>query len=148
MVSQLHLFKQGSSVIAEGNLDPKSRHVVEVSPEILGAGGYGIAKQETWGATCRFEDGWRDPLSGPAKSAERLVLGLTSLFIMSTPRPRIRTWPLCRLKNGRWFLRSKLHSRFERLRKSASTYRSSNFAPEVYRYRNLDQYELIENASG
>ena len=77
-VSNLRIRKAGPSLIAEGDFDPNARYAVAVSDEIMGTGGYGLSKPETWGASFRLKDG--AILFPDRQVRQRSVLGLNFAF--------------------------------------------------------------------
>ncbi len=77
-VSNLRILKEGPSVIAKGDFDPNARYAVVVSEEIMGTGGYGLPKPETWGASFRLKDG--AILFPDRQLRQRSVLGLNFAF--------------------------------------------------------------------
>ncbi len=77
-VSNLRTRKEGPSLIAEGDFDPGARYIVVVSDEIMGTGGYGLPKPETWGASFRLKDG--AILFPDRQVRQRSVLGLNFAF--------------------------------------------------------------------
>ena len=77
-VSNLRIVKEGPSVIAEGDFDPNARYTVVVSEEIMGTGGYGLPKPETWGASFRLKDG--AILFPDRQVRQRSALGLNFAF--------------------------------------------------------------------
>jgi alpha-2-macroglobulin len=77
-VSNLRIRKEGPSLIAEGDFDPNARYAVTVSDQIMGTGGFGLAKPETWGATFRLKDG--AILFPDRQVRQRSVLGLNFAF--------------------------------------------------------------------
>ena len=77
-VSNLRILKDGPSIIAEGEFDPNVRYAVVVSEEIMGTGGYGLSKPETWSASFRLKDG--AILFPDRQVRQRSVLGLNFAF--------------------------------------------------------------------
>ncbi|MGA7214957.1 MAG: alpha-2-macroglobulin family protein, partial [Terrimicrobiaceae bacterium] len=77
-VSDLRIRKEGPFLTAEGDFDPNARYVVAVSDEIIGTGGYGISKPETWGASFRHKEG--AILFPDRQVRQRSVLGLNFAF--------------------------------------------------------------------
>lgn len=77
-VSNLRVRQTGAFLIAEGDFQIGQRYSVAVSDQILGAGGYGLAKSETWGATFRPKPA--EVLFPDRTVRERAALGLRFAF--------------------------------------------------------------------
>lgn len=77
-VPNLKVVQDGGYLIAEGDFDITRRYEVTIGASVRGAGGYGLAKAETWGATFRPKTG---TVIFPSRQIrERSALGLSFAF--------------------------------------------------------------------
>jgi uncharacterized protein YfaS (alpha-2-macroglobulin family) len=77
-VPNLKVLRQGQYLTAEGDFDTSKKYSVTISDHVLGVGGFGLEKPETWGATFRPKEA---SIIFPSREIrERSTLGLNFSF--------------------------------------------------------------------